>query len=44
LFEQNYTRALINLGYGDTMARAAEVQDFLKVSYNAAQDTIHDQV
>lgn len=29
LFEQAYTRALIDLGYADTMARSAEVQAFL---------------
>lgn len=29
LFEQAYTRALIDLGYADTMARGAEVQAFL---------------
>ena len=29
LFEQAYTRSLIDLGYADTMARSAEVQAFL---------------
>jgi NTE family protein len=29
LFEKPYTRALIDLGYADTMARSAEVGDFL---------------
>ena len=29
LFEASYTRALIDLGYGDTMARADEVRNFL---------------
>lgn len=29
LFEQAYTRTLIDLGYADTMARSAEVQAFL---------------
>jgi NTE family protein len=29
LFEQPYTRALIDLGYGDTLARADEVRAFL---------------
>jgi NTE family protein len=29
LFEAPYTRALIDLGYGDTMARREEVMDFL---------------
>jgi len=29
LFEQAYTRALIDLGYADTMARSTEVQAFL---------------
>lgn len=32
LFEQAYTRALIDLGYGDTMSRASEVRDFLEIS------------
>jgi NTE family protein len=32
LFEQPYTRALIDLGYGDTMERKAEVVDFLGVT------------
>lgn len=31
LFEQAYTRSLIDLGYADTMARSAEVQAFLGV-------------
>jgi NTE family protein len=31
LFEKPYTRALIDLGYADTMARAEEVGDFLKL-------------
>ena len=31
LFEQPYTEALMDLGYRDTMARAAEVRDFLEV-------------
>lgn len=31
LFEQAYTRTLIDLGYADTMARSAEVQAFLGV-------------
>jgi NTE family protein len=31
LFEQAYTRSLIDLGFGDTMARASEVRDFLGV-------------
>jgi NTE family protein len=31
LFEQPYTRALIDLGYRDTLARAAEVRDFLEI-------------
>ena len=44
LFEQNYTRALIELGFGDTMARAAEVQDFLKVPYNGAQAITQNKV
>ena len=29
LFEKPYTRALIDLGYADTMARSQEVGDFL---------------
>lgn len=29
LFEAPYTRALIDLGHADTMARAAEVRGFL---------------
>lgn len=32
LFEQPYTRALIDLGYGDTMERKGEVVDFLEVA------------
>lgn len=44
LFEQSYTRTLIDLGYGDTMERAAEVQDFLNVPYNGTQGTIHKKV
>ncbi len=31
LFEKPYTRALIDLGYADTMARAGEVGDFLEL-------------
>ena len=31
LFEKSYTRALIDLGYADTMARDTEVGDFLKL-------------
>ena len=31
LFEQPYTRALIDLGYKDTMERAEEVRDFLEL-------------
>jgi NTE family protein len=31
LFEKSYTRALIDLGYADTMARDSEVGDFLKL-------------
>lgn len=31
LFEKPYTRALIDLGYADTMARAQEVGDFLNL-------------
>ncbi|MBS1189470.1 MAG: Patatin [Rhodocyclaceae bacterium] len=31
LFEQPYTRALIELGYQDTLARAEEVRDFLEI-------------
>jgi NTE family protein len=31
LFEKDYTQKLIELGYGDTMARAGEVRDFLDV-------------
>lgn len=31
LFEQPYTRALIDLGYADTMARSVEVGDFLQL-------------
>lgn len=31
LFEKPYTRALIDLGYADTMARATEVGDFLEL-------------
>lgn len=32
LFERSYTRALIDLGYADTLARGDEVRDFLDVS------------
>ena len=32
LFEQSYTRALIDLGYRDTMARKGEVGSFLQVN------------
>lgn len=32
LFEQPYTRALVDLGYADTMARKSEVADFLDIS------------
>jgi NTE family protein len=32
LFEQSYTRALIDLGYADTLARRGEVLDFLELS------------
>ena len=32
LFEQPYTRALIELGYTDTMARRKEVRTFLKIA------------
>ena len=32
LFEQPYTRALIELGYTDTMARREEVRTFLKIA------------
>jgi NTE family protein len=32
LFEQTYTRALIELGYTDTMARREEVRTFLKIA------------
>jgi NTE family protein len=32
LFEQPYTRALINLGYADTLARRREVVEFLDLS------------
>lgn len=32
LFEQSFCRALIDLGYQDTMARAAEVEDFFPAS------------
>jgi len=32
LFEQTYTRALIDLGYADTMARREEVRTFLGIS------------
>lgn len=31
LFERPYTRALIDLGYADTMSRSAEVGDFLEL-------------
>jgi NTE family protein len=31
LFEQPYTRALIDLGYKDTMARCEEVKAFLEI-------------
>ena len=30
LFESGYIGALIDLGYGDTMARADEIRDFLE--------------
>jgi NTE family protein len=32
LFEQPYTRALIDLGYADTLARRSEVVEFLDLS------------
>jgi NTE family protein len=32
LFEQSYTRALIDLGYADTLALRGEVLDFLELS------------
>jgi NTE family protein len=31
LFEKPYTRALIDLGYADTMSRDSEVGDFLSL-------------
>jgi NTE family protein len=36
LFEPGYCRALIDLGYGDTMARADEIRDFLGVGESKA--------
>jgi NTE family protein len=33
LFERGFTREMIQLGYDDALARAAEIRDFLKLTY-----------
>jgi NTE family protein len=33
LFERGFTREMIQLGYDDSMARAAEIRDFLKLTH-----------
>jgi NTE family protein len=39
LFEKSYTRALMELGYTDTMARREEVRTFLRVADTQAAET-----